>query len=623
MIYLIGFFVCVVLFWQIAVLSGRVRVLEERLFANNNKEPLASRPTPADAAGTASQPGVTGVEVAHPELVAFIKEQWQRGVDETSIVSALRARGWQSGMVSEAVAAAGLSTTFRPATMAVSSGRSGIDAFFAWCREDWLLKIGAGLIIIAFGWFVTYAFMNNWIGLYGRVMCGLLAGAAFLAIGGWRIRTHPHQGGVFLVVGSTVVLVTVFAARQYDIFEPTSALVMMFLSTAVLAVMSVKHKRPALAHASLVLASIAPFLTNPPEASAIGLFTYLMVVTIGGIGVVIATGGRSLLVTSLVITTIYSLPFLFDGADGDGPVLLVYAFAFAAIYFLMQVAALLRKPTLRTADVIMAPGVGLFVVVWILAMVPEVWQSLFLSAWALVFAVGSFVIARRLELPVLMYLYSGVALAFLATATAAELSGYALTVAFTFEVAAVVLGSWWLWGDTRVVRVVAGLFVVPIGLALPAFDPYHWQGDGLPLNELTVLCGLSGVLILTGLYFLLISQRNGEEAAKSLGGVLSIVGSLFVYALLWLVLHVFFVDDTAVTLALAIYTLIGIGAYLSGHRSGVEALRWYGGILIMAVVARLLLIDVWEMAIAGRIITFGVVGALLMSTAFMAKQKKL
>lgn len=622
MIYLIGFFVLAVVSWQIASLSGRVRVLEERLSANNNKEPQASRPTLTVTTGSVSQSGATGVEAAHPELVAFIREQWQRGVDETSIVSALRARGWQMGTVSDAVAAAGLTATFRPQQVIVTSGPSGIEAFFAWCKEDWLLKIGAGLIIIAFGWFVTYAFMNNWIGLFGRIMCGLFAGAAFLAIGGWRIRTHGHQGGVFLVVGSTTVLLTVFAARQYDIFEPTSALVMMFLSTAVVAVMSVKHKRLPLSHASLILASIAPFLTNPPEASAIGLFTYLMVVTIGGIGIVIATGERSLLVTSLGITTIYSLPYLLGGTGADGPVLLVFAFAFAALYFLMQIAALLRQPALRTADVIMAPAVGLFVVVWILAEVPEVWQSLFLAAWTLIFAVGSFVIARRLELPVLMYLYAGVGLALLATATAAELTGYALTIAYTFEVATVVLGAWWLWGNMKVVRVVVWLFAVPIGLALPALDPYLWR-SGLPLDGLMVLCGLSGVLVLTGFYFLLISQRTGEEDAGTVGGVLSIIGSLFVYALLWRVLHVFFAGDTAVTLALAIYTIIGIGAYLSGHRSGVNALRWYGGVLIMAVVARLLLVDVWEMAIAGRIITFGVVGVLLMSTAFMAKQKKL
>jgi hypothetical protein len=39
------------------------------------------------------------------------------------------------------------------------------------------------------------------------------------------------------------------------------------------------------------------------------------------------------------------------------------------------------------------------------------------------------------------------------------------------------------------------------------------------------------------------------------------------------------------------------------------------------VVARLLLVDVWSMELSGRVITFFVIGALLMSTAFLTKRK--
>lgn len=45
-----------------------------------------------------------------------------------------------------------------------------------------------------------------------------------------------------------------------------------------------------------------------------------------------------------------------------------------------------------------------------------------------------------------------------------------------------------------------------------------------------------------------------------------------------------------------------------------------GGLLAFTVV-HLLLIDVWNMDLTGRIITFFLVGALLMGTAFMSKKK--
>ena len=46
-----------------------------------------------------------------------------------------------------------------------------------------------------------------------------------------------------------------------------------------------------------------------------------------------------------------------------------------------------------------------------------------------------------------------------------------------------------------------------------------------------------------------------------------------------------------------------------------------GGILLGFVVLRLLLVDVWAMDLVGRIITFVVIGVLLISTAFMGNSK--
>ena len=49
--------------------------------------------------------------------------------------------------------------------------------FVTWIKEDWLMKLGALLLLIGFGWFATYAFLNNWIGPAGRISLGLGLGA--------------------------------------------------------------------------------------------------------------------------------------------------------------------------------------------------------------------------------------------------------------------------------------------------------------------------------------------------------------------------------------------------------------------------------------------------------------
>lgn len=146
---------------------------------------------------------------------------------------------------------------------------------FRWLRDDWLLKLGALLLLIGFGWLARYAFLHGWIGPMGRITLGLVSGALILVLGWWRIQKFLHQGEIFLVLGSTTVLLTLFAARElYGFFTPLSALVVMFLSTAFVAFVSVRYKNRSLALASLILAGVAPLLTNSPAPDYVGLFPY-------------------------------------------------------------------------------------------------------------------------------------------------------------------------------------------------------------------------------------------------------------------------------------------------------------------------------------------------------------
>ena len=107
----------------------------------------------------------------------------------------------------------------------IESGDTWVYKFAVWLKEDWLLKVGAFLLLIGFGWLATYAFLNNWIGPMGRIALGIIAGALILVLGWWRIRKYLNQGGVFIVLGSTTILLTIFAAREiYGFFTPLSAL---------------------------------------------------------------------------------------------------------------------------------------------------------------------------------------------------------------------------------------------------------------------------------------------------------------------------------------------------------------------------------------------------------------
>jgi len=81
-------------------------------------------------------------------------------------------------------------------------------------------------------------------------------------------------------------------------------------------------------------------------------------------------------------------------------------------------------------------------------------------------------------------------------------------------------------------------------------------------------------------------------------------------------------EDTAIFVSLVIYTVAGMALYVRGVTVKSDSIKWWGGLLIALVVGRLLLIDIWNMEIAGRIVTFIVIGLLLISTAFISKFNK-
>lgn len=598
----------IVLFVQVGALRRRIEQLERE------------RATRGMTATTADAVQAT-VTAARAELVTYIKDQYARGARRLEIEAALVEHGWAPGDVTAAFAEV---TRFAGAVQPVAAAgvSSSADDVVDWLREDWLLKLGALLLLIALGWFTTYAFMNNWIGPAGRITLGLLVGVLVLLLGAWRIRSYVAQGGVFLVVGSTTILLTLFAARMmYEFFTPTMALLLMFLSTVFVATQSLMYRRPPLARAALLLAAAAPLLTASADPSLVGLFTYLFVVTLGTILVATLMSDRVLILLSIAVMSLYSLP-IWSGTGGEErPALLLFALAFGALYFVVHAGSVLRgSAAARQSDLLTAAWSGLFLLCWIMTVAPSEWQSLLLSAWTVVYLAGSFLLFRATGEPRIVYVYAGTGVALLAAATAAELSGPALVIAYAIETAAVVILTHVVVRSSSAAAAVAWLFAIPLTLTMLYLEPGEWRSEAYR-NALAVVATTAGVLVITSMYFFAQARASSDALLRKLAGVLAIVGSVVVYALLWRILMLLFPESLAVMLALVTYTIIGIGAYVSGLRGRERALQLYGGCLIGFVTLRLLFIDVWEMEMAGRIITFALIGMLLMATAFLGRPK--
>ena len=113
----------------------------------------------------------------------------------------------------------------------VSTEPDIVERFFIWLKEDWLMKLGALLVLVAIGWFAQYAFSNKWISELGQILIGLTVGVGVMLGGYFWSSKHKAQGGVLLALGSAMFLTVMFIAREvFALFNPTVALFGMFIS---------------------------------------------------------------------------------------------------------------------------------------------------------------------------------------------------------------------------------------------------------------------------------------------------------------------------------------------------------------------------------------------------------
>lgn len=506
------------------------------------------------------------------------------------------------------------------------------SAFVKWLKEDWLVKLGALLLFLGIGWFIPVVAFQV-IGPVGRILLGLLFGVSMLVLGVWRIKTRIHQGAIFAALGSTIILLVMFAARTaYDMFTPLSALVVMFSSVFLVAFISVRYRRQTLGLASIILAGVAPLLTDSPDPTAMGLFTYLLVVVVGTLWVVYYTGWARLTWAALLLVSLYGLPYLASFTSGQD-IAFLFALLFTALFFSTNMASILyqKNDGIRGIQLSVALGTVLYALVWIAAAASPEFKVLLYIAWMFVFALGSYVVFWYAKVKGPFYVYGGASIALLAAATAEVFHGSTLTIAFTMEVVAITLTS--LWISSRSQRVedapqhplfvyTSFLFIAPLTLSMGSIVSPQWVYGGNIFNEdLFVLLILTAGLLVTGVSIPRFI-RPLTETAKTLSLAFLILGGTYVSILVWLILHSLFPSDFASMISLVIYSIVGITFYVSGKLGGQSVRKTIGSVLVGLVILRLLTIEIWQMAAAGRIITFFVIGVLLVSTAFIGNRKK-
>ncbi|MBK9247572.1 MAG: DUF2339 domain-containing protein [Ignavibacteria bacterium] len=173
-----------------------------------------------------------------------------------------------------------------------------------------LNRIGAIAMIIAVGFFLKYAFDNNWINEWTRVTMGAAFGVGMLFLAGYFHRkelTVFSQG--IVGVGISSLYLSVYAAYNfYQLMPQLPAFVLMMAVTVIAFLQAMKYNSLAAAVMATVGGFLTPILLPTPQPNEVGLFTYLALLDVG-IMILVVAKDRWVLIEHLARFATYLLYF--------------------------------------------------------------------------------------------------------------------------------------------------------------------------------------------------------------------------------------------------------------------------------------------------------------------------
>lgn len=493
-----------------------------------------------------------------------------------------------------------------------------------WWKKNWMLKVGVLLILTGFGWFISYAFVNNWIGPAGRVILGFVLGALCAIFGTYRMNRDAIQSNLFIVLGSAISLITAYAANVvYGFFGSLGVLGITLLITFFVAMCATVSDRKSLALYGIFVALSATVFTHAVNPDIILTYLYLCIVSFGFIWLALYkkwSEVNAFLSLGLALNVVGDLLYLSQGDYFIAGVV----FVLGLVYFAVSIGGMLVSGGKTSqADVVLAILNSITIMLAIVRVMPKEWQSLILAFWMLIFAAGSFITYFKTGNKNYFYTYCLVAIAFLGAATAIELQGPVLTIAFCIEAAIIALASFIITGNIDIGFNLSKLMIIPGILAFSSLFFGNWQAGVFNSDFVVVL--LVGVLLMVmGIFFFSACKKMAPEVRGSRKTYipLNIFGSVYLLALVWRSTHAAMDGSLPVLISLLLYSVVGIATYFYGLFKSQRVFRLYGLVLLVLVIARLVLVDVWEMELAMRITTFVLIGLMFIGTAFITQKSK-
>lgn len=160
--------------------------------------------------------------------------------------------------------------------------RAVIDSEFRF-GQKWLLIIGIVTVIFGVAFFLKYSFERGWIGPAGRVSLAYLWGLVFLMTGHFiRKKQLPWFGLSIYGGGIAILYFATYAAFQiYHLLPQGLSFSIMVLITALACATAMAYETQALAILGLIGGFLTPILLSTGQDNYVVLFTYMAILNVG------------------------------------------------------------------------------------------------------------------------------------------------------------------------------------------------------------------------------------------------------------------------------------------------------------------------------------------------------
>lgn len=316
-----------------------------------------------------------------------------------------------------------------------------------------LNRIGALALIIGVGFFLKYAFDNDWISETVRVLLGAMAGGGLLYVAN---RAHAKGFQIFsqglVGAGIAILYLSVYAAFNfYQLVPQWVAFALMSVVTMITLWQSLKYDSLAVALLGWAGGFLTPFMLSTGSANEVGLFTYIGLLVAGLLSIAISKK-RWMIIEPLTLAAAYFIYFLWFDAMYV-PEKRVAALFFLSVFWILFVGFEAFRNVNRSTDAfvlrhVLAVANGVLYYIGMYQLIePEYHQwmgvtTLLIAApYAALFL---FLRNRGDEKESLLARYALGTIALVFSATAIQFSGFTTVIIWSIEaLACVYAGSKW------------------------------------------------------------------------------------------------------------------------------------------------------------------------------------